>query len=104
MKSLKVTDFDATSVDASRNSWGTELYGSYVAVPNCIDVNGVKSVLLVCSKWEDDIIVIRYHNDEKVELKKVSEEASPEAAIEHAIAEFKYFGLDPEDIKNWEAV
>jgi hypothetical protein len=104
MRALKVTDFDATSVDASRSSWGTEIYASYIAVPNCININGVKSVLLVCSKWEDDIIVIRYDNDEKVKLKKVSEEYSPEAAIEHAIAEFKYQGLDPEELKNWEAV
>jgi hypothetical protein len=104
MRTLKVTDFDSTSVDASRSSWGVELYASYVAVPNCIQVEEIKSVLMVCSKWEDDIIVIFYENGKEVRIKKVSEEDSPEGAIEHAQAEFKYFGLDPEDIKNWEAV
>lgn len=108
MQAVKVDDFDGSCLEASYNRSGEAFFDenhveeTFVAIPDCIAVSKIKSVVLISAKYGDDIISINLVDGQKIQIRKVAEDSDPNTAIADALAELRYENKDPEDIASWQ--
>jgi hypothetical protein len=108
MQAVRVNDFDGTCLDASYARDGEAFWDenhvqeTFVAIPDCISLSTIESVLLLSTKYGDDIISINLVDGQKLQIRKVAEDSDPSSAIADAIAELTYENKDPEDISSWQ--